>query len=255
VDIDSCSPHQKPTTIMIPFFRKIRKTLADDNKPLKYLRYAIGEIVLVVIGILIALQINNWHNNNVEKRVEKEILNEILVNLETDIENIEIKKKENDLYFKHNQLVLDHLKNKTPLTDSLKHYYSYLYGFGNFQPMTVAYEDLKSRGLNIIKNKTLRKKIAELYDYQYYYIVDDIRQAIGNIETIHQNQINSKLKTEMSYVSAQPVNLIALQNDIQFQETLQNILFYRWYTNDRFENGKQEMIKVKKVIENELNKD
>ena len=52
---------------MIPFFRRIRKKIvagnpaesgADDNKPLKYLRYAIGEIVLVVIGILIALQIN-----------------------------------------------------------------------------------------------------------------------------------------------------------------------------------------------------
>ena len=41
---------------MIPFFRKIRKTLADDNKPIKYLRYAVGEIILVVIGILIALQ-------------------------------------------------------------------------------------------------------------------------------------------------------------------------------------------------------
>ena len=49
---------------MIPFFRKIRKTLADDNKPIKYLRYAIGEIVLVVFGILIALQINNWHKSN-----------------------------------------------------------------------------------------------------------------------------------------------------------------------------------------------
>jgi len=44
---------------MIPFFRKIRKKFADDNKPLKYLRYAIGEIVLVVIGILIALS-NNY---------------------------------------------------------------------------------------------------------------------------------------------------------------------------------------------------
>jgi hypothetical protein len=39
---------------MIDFFRKIRKKLADDNKPIKYMRYAIGEIVLVVIGILIA---------------------------------------------------------------------------------------------------------------------------------------------------------------------------------------------------------
>jgi len=48
---------------MINFFRKIRKKLADDNKPLKYARYAIGEIVLVVIGILIALSINNWNEN------------------------------------------------------------------------------------------------------------------------------------------------------------------------------------------------
>ncbi len=46
---------------MINFSRKTRKKLADDNKPLKYARYAIGEIVLVVIGILIALQINNWN--------------------------------------------------------------------------------------------------------------------------------------------------------------------------------------------------
>ncbi len=46
---------------MINFFRKTRKKLADDNKPLKYARYAIGEIVLVVIGILIALSINNWN--------------------------------------------------------------------------------------------------------------------------------------------------------------------------------------------------
>ena len=53
---------------MIPFFRKIRKTLADDDKPIKYLRYAIGEIVLVVIGILIALQINNANENRKDKR-------------------------------------------------------------------------------------------------------------------------------------------------------------------------------------------
>ena len=44
---------------MVNFFRKTRKKMAGDNKPLKYMRYAIGEIVLVVIGILIALQIDN----------------------------------------------------------------------------------------------------------------------------------------------------------------------------------------------------
>ena len=66
---------------MIKFFRKIRQQLAYDNNVSKYTRYAIGEIVLVVIGILIALQINNWNElrkDNVKeqvilKRLEKEL--------------------------------------------------------------------------------------------------------------------------------------------------------------------------------------
>ena len=49
---------------MINFFRKTRKKMADDNKPMKYMRYAVGEIVLVVIGILIALQLNNWNEQS-----------------------------------------------------------------------------------------------------------------------------------------------------------------------------------------------
>jgi hypothetical protein len=59
---------------MIPFFRKLRKKLADDNKPLKYMRYALGEIVLVVIGILIALQVNNWNEKRLNYMEEKRIL-------------------------------------------------------------------------------------------------------------------------------------------------------------------------------------
>ncbi|MFK5856289.1 MAG: DUF6090 family protein [Bacteroidota bacterium] len=52
---------------MINIFRRIRQQLAYDNKPVKYFRYAIGEIVLVVIGILIALSINNWNNKRIKE--------------------------------------------------------------------------------------------------------------------------------------------------------------------------------------------
>ena len=69
---------------MIPFFRKIRKTLADDNKPLKYFRYAIGEIVLVVIGILIALQINNWNEERKANLREQSLYQNILTDLENE---------------------------------------------------------------------------------------------------------------------------------------------------------------------------
>ncbi|MBT8301088.1 MAG: hypothetical protein KJO63_07145, partial [Maribacter sp.] len=56
---------------MLKFFRKIRRNLLTENKFSKYLFYAIGEILLVVIGILIALQINNWNNEKIERKEEK----------------------------------------------------------------------------------------------------------------------------------------------------------------------------------------
>ncbi|MGB5384342.1 MAG: DUF6090 family protein, partial [Lutimonas sp.] len=59
---------------MINFHRKTRKKLANENRFVKYWRYAIGEIVLVVIGILIALQINNWNTKRLENRQEQKIL-------------------------------------------------------------------------------------------------------------------------------------------------------------------------------------
>ena len=59
---------------MLPFFRKIRYRLAKDNQFLKYSRYAIGEILLVVIGILIALQINNCIENKKLRSTEHQYL-------------------------------------------------------------------------------------------------------------------------------------------------------------------------------------
>jgi len=52
---------------MINFFRKTRKKLANDNKPLKYARYAIEEIILIIIGIILALQLNSWKDNRLVK--------------------------------------------------------------------------------------------------------------------------------------------------------------------------------------------
>ena len=67
---------------MIKFFRKIRYDLMEKNKTGKYLKYAIGEIILVIIGILIALQINNW--NTIEK--SKSESNGLLILLKQDLE-------------------------------------------------------------------------------------------------------------------------------------------------------------------------
>jgi hypothetical protein len=72
---------------MINFFRKIRRKLADDNKPLKYMRYAIGEIVLVVIGILIAVGINGWYNASKNEEKIRNILIQAQQNILVDIKD------------------------------------------------------------------------------------------------------------------------------------------------------------------------
>ncbi|SEL78317.1 hypothetical protein SAMN04488008_105187 [Maribacter orientalis] len=70
---------------MIKFFRRIRQRLLTENKFYKYLLYAFGEIVLVVIGILIALQINNWNEEQKNKAIEQQLLISLLQEFETNL--------------------------------------------------------------------------------------------------------------------------------------------------------------------------
>jgi len=74
---------------MIKFFRKIRYDLIEKNKTGKYLKYAIGEIVLVVIGILIALSINNWNQNRINSLSESLLLKEINTEFKFNKEELE----------------------------------------------------------------------------------------------------------------------------------------------------------------------
>ncbi|MBT8219942.1 MAG: hypothetical protein KJP00_08955, partial [Bacteroidia bacterium] len=71
---------------MIKFFRKIRQRLLTENKFSNYFIYAIGEIILVVIGILIALQFNTWQIEKKDRQIERTLLENIKRDLESDIQ-------------------------------------------------------------------------------------------------------------------------------------------------------------------------
>ena len=74
---------------MIKFFRNVRKSLVNEGKTTSYLKYAIGEIVLVVIGILIALQVNNWNENQKLKKEAKVFRTRLVNDITADISNME----------------------------------------------------------------------------------------------------------------------------------------------------------------------
>lgn len=74
---------------MIKFFRQIRKSLLMENKTSKYFKYAIGEIILVVIGILIALSINNWNEERKNRNREQSILKNLQSDFKANIDNVD----------------------------------------------------------------------------------------------------------------------------------------------------------------------
>ena len=156
---------------MIQFFRKIRQSLIMENNTSKYLKYAIGEIILVVIGILIALQINNW-NEHRKERDQSIFYHEQLIN---DLE-IVIESLNNDI--KWAKTVKTEINRATLILDQGIANDSTLkildFALGNYfrlnreLPEITSYEEMKSSGqLKLIYNKSLRKEIANYLRFHH----------------------------------------------------------------------------------------
>jgi len=139
--------------------------MADDNRPLKYMRYAIGEIVLVVIGILIALSINNWNEGQKTKKIEKEYLIRLQKDLAADtiylVNRIKHTKQYNvDIY----EFIHEIYNIQNSEEDFKRVFFMQRYGSDNLVMQTSTFEELKNTGLiNIIQNEQLKMNLIELY--------------------------------------------------------------------------------------------
>ncbi|HBR54718.1 MAG TPA: hypothetical protein DEA82_11280 [Flavobacteriaceae bacterium] len=105
---------------MIKFFRKIRQRMLSESKFSRYFFYAIGEIILVVIGILIALQINNWNEERKLDRLELSLLQEMKGNLVSDISDMQENIGYHERALQSASIILASFENGLPANDSLK---------------------------------------------------------------------------------------------------------------------------------------
>jgi len=162
---------------MIKFFRHIRRSLINQDQMGKppsakasagrYFKYAIGEILLVVIGILIALQINNWNEGKKRTKVEMGILDEIRSSLQIDLEEIDRESGYIQRNFKSQNIIINWIESKEPFNDSLSKHLHNVNMAALFRYQSSSYETLKQLGMNTIRNDSLRKRISLLYDYRY----------------------------------------------------------------------------------------
>ena len=156
---------------MFRLFRRLRQRLIFNQKFDKYFFYAVGEIFIVFLGILIALQVNNWNEERKRRILEISILQAIKTDLEQDIDEW------NRDIGVHNEaltsitIVIDHLAKELPHTDTLDYHFLTSTVTSSFSYHSGALETLKSTGINILTNEELRIEIVDIYTNWYYYMI------------------------------------------------------------------------------------
>jgi len=216
---------------MINFFRKIRKQLADDNKPLKYMRYAIGEIILVVMGILIALSINNWNTNKTERATEKDYINRLAKELSAEIDyykNVrdQFISKEKSL----NRIIIVWQSKSSILRDSLQ----YINDFNSAGDISSWYSEpitwtqlVQSGELKLIKNQ-------QLIDALFIYF-NEVKKIANNYR-MHPMELTNRARETWQYPFKNENPEVLFQSlSSEFEKKPNNIVFERiWNTRTEY---------------------
>jgi len=246
---------------MIKFFRKIRQKMLSENKFSKYLIYAIGEIILVVIGILIALSINNWNENRKNRISESEYYCKLLADFELDRQNIAELYKESQHKIETSKKLLLDLNNKNRDKSFLVNNYLQALRTNAFSPSKVAMTDLVSSGkLNLLVNDSLKNSLV-----RYYGELDNL---------LYQLEINRSKSIERAFLydditqfGHQYFDYVAKSLGNEILETLPNndwhldseSKYYKQFRNDLVlfltmsEREKQHFDKILKAMESSYN--
>ncbi|WP_019669901.1 DUF6090 family protein [Eudoraea adriatica] len=247
---------------MINFFRKIRQQLLNQNKVSKYLLYAIGEVVLVVVGILIALQINNWNEGRKSDKVELKILQELHAVLKGGAfpGELEFQKGQIEANEKSKascELILRYFQDNLPYQDSLKSHFANAHTRYIGQIKSHAYENAKNYGLGFIGNDSLKELLTWAYEtnsavleklyernnlYEYGTVVPVITELF---ESINMNMPDNT--KEMI-----PLNYQSLKGNTIYANILQSTIHKRneiiFFQDLRY----QRMLKIATFLEEEI---
>ena len=155
---------------MIPIFRQIKQKLATEKKFSKYLLYAFGEIILVVLGILIILRINDTSQQNKNKVTEITILKNLQEDINLDSFDIKFNLKYYQKLYTHEKKLLDFLQSDTEQSEKLLDFTNAL-----GTPLIISlhkskFQNLQNNTIAILSNHELRKDISRFYDFFHYSI-------------------------------------------------------------------------------------
>jgi hypothetical protein len=224
---------------MISIFQKIRQKLLEENKIGNYIKYAIGEIFLVVMGILIALQINNWNEDRKTAKFEQEILFLIDQNLQQD--SVLLSK---ELFrAKQANVLTDRLLEQIALKnygDSLNFWMAKIISFERFKSQSSAFEVLKGKGIETIFDKDLQLALISYYDVSLFLVYQSMKD-VENSFVIDWSPVIKENFTDFKWMDfGQPID------SKSFFEKPSSIVLFKLFQDNR--EGSE------RIIENALQK-
>lgn len=174
--------------------------MLNQSKTSRYLAYALGEIFLVVIGIIIAVSINNWNEQRKANIQESKTLAELKNALQADLVDIKFNIKWHEQARNACVVLLEVIDQKIPYNDSLSRHFGAMGQFSQFLPDQSTYEGMKATGLGLISNDSLRLRLAHYYE----------------------NEVNFALGTEAINRSLLPMNLALFRKHFYIKNLLNN---------------------------------
>ena len=235
-----------------------------ENKSSKYFKYAIAEILLVVIGFLIALQINNWNEHRKAKVKEIDILTDFQKGLNYDILQIDSILDHYERASNSFKIVLDHLENDRGYSDSLGyHFFNTTLIFDSGGLTASVFETLKSAGFDLISNKEIRELIISVYDEHNPWMQTWERRYFDELFNAHSNLYNTRFKDfwkgdykDLHIIGTmEPLNYEQLKTDNEYKYHIRTqINLIGWLINKPAEKTRNQCKKLLKLINVELEK-
>jgi len=222
----------------------------EKNKTGKYLKYAIGEIVLVVIGILIALQINNWNEDFKNSKKEKGYL----INLQQDLvlDSIRLNELEHnfELAVKSKKRFEKIIEGQNTTNDSLTIYVNnQIDHVKDFIPNTSTFDELKnSNGLNLISNPQLKRQIVTLYN-SYDDLILKLKLGSEKSQILYAHL--SKYVNNINTITSDEIQVLLNDNFFRNQMLLNYLYTQFTATSKAYQNCVETLNLIKKEIEND----
>lgn len=227
----------------------------------RYLKYAIGEIVLVMVGILLALQVNNWNEERKARLKEYKILSSLKSEIVSNLWELKKDAGDNQTSLQSTLDIYDYIQHKSIEADSMYEDFYNSISFNYFFPKTSNYQTLRSGNLDIIRSDSIRDVIINVYDSGFKRIIDKVetrRNAARILFPYYQKNFTTKfVNNENSDSSIKrigiPVDYNRIINDPEYETLITEAILGRWNFKRGFESTIQSTEKCIDMIHRYLN--